>query len=418
MEHLKSHLNYIGLVAAWFIFLSLIFFQPIQQHVISPLAHTFMPLHSLENDPKGRHEVFGFAPYWTFNNLDAVDFDTLTTLAYFDVKVDKEGNMKKDDIGYQTFISPKATELFKKAHAHGTRVVLTLTQMDNATIEAFMSNPDAQENLINNSVELVKRRGIDGINVDFEYVGNPGSVQRNAFSQFVTRLTAKMHSEIPASKVTVSVYASAIKDPKIYDIAALAQSSDGIFMMAYDYAVSGSDHAIPTAPLRGYKAGKYWYDVETAVEDFLAYMPADKLILGVPWYGYEYPITEPKVKAETLSRYYGRSEVHTYSTAEAQIRPDMPGVDKFVTGWDEYGQVGWKAYRLSRSGTWRMLFMEDNRSLGMKYDFAKEKKLLGVGMWALGFEKNSTELWTLLRQKFGQKLADITISQKPIYETL
>jgi hypothetical protein len=34
---------------------------------------------------KEGYQVFGFAPYWTFNKLDNVDFKTLTTMAYFGV---------------------------------------------------------------------------------------------------------------------------------------------------------------------------------------------------------------------------------------------------------------------------------------------------------------------------------------------
>ncbi len=221
------------------------------QKLINPLL---APLRSLsEDETKKGYEVFGFAPFWTINKLDNVDFNTLTTFAYFGVPVNSDGSLDKEDYGYTVFTSKKATDVFKKAHAHGTRVVLTITQMDNDTIDAFLSDEEAQSIAIEQAVHEVKERGIDGINVDFEYVGNPGKEKRDAFSVFVKKITERMHKEVEGSRVTVSVYASSASSPKLYDISAIADGSDGIFMMAYDFAVAGSEQATPTAPLYGKK---------------------------------------------------------------------------------------------------------------------------------------------------------------------
>lgn len=385
--------------------------------VINPLISPLMPLQSLSSEQikNTGKEVFGFAPHWTFDRLENVNWDVLTTLAYFSIEVDSDGSLIKDDPGYRTFKSRRATEVFKTAHDNGTRVVLTLTQMDNRTIRGIMDSEDAQNRLITQSVGEVKSRGIDGINVDFEYSGNPGQEYRNKFSQFVKRLTDRMHKEVPNSKVTVSVYASAVKEPKIYDLVALGSQDIQIFMMAYDFGYRGSENAIPTAPLYGHKEGKYWYDVSTAVEDFLSLMPAEKLILGTPWYGYNYPIWgEPKIKAETASGYSGTSRAQTYSIVKEDINADMEGITDYQEGWDDFGKVSWKAYKVASTDMWRMVFIEDKESLGIKFDFAKNKRLAGVGIWALGFDKGRNELWSLLAEKFGTKLADSSVTRRGI----
>ncbi len=388
-----------------------IFAKPAQR-MIQPLI---TPLSPLEQGKSG-YEVFGFAPFWTFDKLSNIDFNVLTTISYFGVEINPDGSLDREGKGYQTFKSTQATNLFKQAHAHGTRVVLTLTQMDNDNIRGLLDDPDAQANAINQAVQEVTNRGIDGLNVDMEYSGNPGPEYRAKFTNFVASLTYQMHSKVPQSKVTVSVYASAVKEPKIYDIGGLANASDGIFMMAYDFAVAGSDNAIPTAPLYGYKEGKYWYDVATAVSDFLAYMPANKLILGVPYYGYNYLVYNPQVKAQTRPywSWRGKPAAQTYSLAQDNIKPNMDGVDAYKTGWDNVGKVGWIAYHVSDTDTWRMLFLDDTKSLSMKYDFAKDKNLAGVGLWALGFDDGKKELWDLLSAKFGTKLADASVLAKEI----
>lgn len=394
--------------------------QPIK-NIISPIIATLSPLHPLGEGKKG-HEVFGFAPHWNLNKLDNVDFNTLTTFAYFGVPITADGELDKDDIGYEKFYSDKATELFKKAHDHGTRVVLTVTMMDNDTIKSVLDSEEAQQTAIDRTLEEVKKRGIDGVNIDVEYVGNPGRGYRTAFSSFVAAMTQKLHKEVPGSHVTVSVYAASAKGEKLYDIASLGRDADGVFMMAYDFATSGSDTVIPTSPLYGYKEGKYWYDVSTAVEDFLKVMPADKLILGLPWYGYNYPVTKPGVKVAKYQGYdyyywYGRrryvahyqpaSNAQTYASAAETISADQKG-------WDDVGKVGWVAYQ--EDGIWRQLFLDDARSLKIKYEFAKNKNLGGVGMWALGFDNGRTELWTVLREEFGEKLADSRVMGRTIQD--
>lgn len=374
--------------------------------LISPILSN--SLHSLGSQPSRQYEVFGFVPYWTMNKLDNVDFNTLSTLSFFGVPVMGDGNLDTTDIGYTKFHSKQATDLFIKAHNHKTRVVLTITQMENANIEALLDSDEAQEIAVSQTVDEVKKRGIDGVNVDFEYVGNPGYLYREKYSQFIAKLTNRMHEEVAGSRVTISVYASAAKSPKLYNIKELGATTDGIFMMAYDFAVAGSEKAAPTAPLYGYKEGKYSYDVATAVHDFLRYMPANKLILGVPYYGYNYPVAKPAVNASTYPSWYwnGDRATQTYEVAQENVNATVRSDDDYTEGWDSVGEVGWKAYKSESTGTWRMIFLDDSRSLSLKYDFAKNNNLAGVGMWALGFDEGHPELWDLLRAKFGPKLAD------------
>lgn len=391
------------------------------QKMISPIINSIQqaPLQPL-NQTKSNNEVMGFAPFWTFDKLNNVDFQALTTLAYFGVIVAGDGSLDQYDQGYQTFESPKATDLFQKAHQNGTRVVLTITQMDNGPILALLDDPNAQDQAISQITDLVANRGIDGVNVDFEYGGDPGDVYRAKFTDFVNKLSQSMHSKVPNSFVTVSVYAASAKDPKIYDIRSLSQVTDGIFMMAYDFATRGADQAMPTSPLYGHQDGTYWYDVASAVTDFLTQMPANKLILGVPWYGYNYLVYEPAIKAETRPNWSwrGQPKVDTYATASTDITPNMDGIDGYQEGWDSEGQVGYKAYHVASTDTWRMVFIEDVRSLGLKYDYVKQKGLKGVGIWALGFDNGTTELWSELKDKFGIKLVDSSVVGKSVEASL
>lgn len=420
--------------AGWLIATVIILFLgTVPTGIISPLGK----LQPLKNPKPAQTEVFGFAPYWTLNNLDNVDFSTLTTLAYFGIPVRPNGELDKNGVGYTTFRSEKATDLFKKAHAHSTKVVLTITLMDNSGIESVLRSEEAQEKAIAQTIGEVENRGIDGVNIDFEYIGNPGDEYKNRFTRFVARMNEELTKHNPNSYLTVSVYAGSLLEPKLYDIEKVANNSDGIFMMAYDYAAWKATNVIPTAPLYGYKEGKYWYDVSSAVEDFLKVMDPGKLILGMPWYGYDYPVYQPGVKTETHKGYttytrqtykvkgrtYSRLKknfvkpavtVKTYKNAQSQIAASGDNIVDYQEGWDDVGKVAWRAYKTAGSATWRMVFVEDAQSLGHKYNFAKEKNLGGVGIWALGFDAGTTELWDQLAVEFGDKTENHALVRRVI----
>lgn len=377
-----------------------------------PLRPLAVSTTTLKTDNK---EVFGFLPYWNLDKTSTIDFNTLTTLAYFSVPISPDGSLNQSDPGYADFQSDQATALFQKAHSSGTKVVLTVSAMDNYSIENVLYYPDNQQRLISQIVETVSQRGIDGVNLDWEYSGEPDPYYRAQFSQFVGKLAQAMHQSNPHSYVTVSVYANTARDPKIYDLTSLAKNSDGVFMMAYDFATLSSSNAIPTDPLYGFKQGVYWYDVSTAVDDFLKLMPSNKLILGVPWYGYNYLVSSPAVNAPTLNYSWGGNPVmQTYSDAASSLIPNASGITNLISGWDPVGKVSWKAYYVPAIQTWRMIFLDDSNSLQAKYDFLKTKNLAGVGIWSLGYGNGQPGLWTQLQQAFGPKLADASVVGRSI----
>src|SRR5689334_3641191 len=71
-------------------------------HIKQVEAQRTNKLQALTHGKKG-YEVFGFAPYWTFDNLQNIDFNVLTTLAYFNIPVNADGSFNTLDPGYQTF---------------------------------------------------------------------------------------------------------------------------------------------------------------------------------------------------------------------------------------------------------------------------------------------------------------------------
>lgn len=150
----------------------------------SAILESSQKVTSLKTTQKNTYEVFGFAPYWTLGKMENVDFGVLTTLAYFGVGVNPDGTLDENSPGYNKFYSDASTQLFQKAHQNGTRVVLTVTQMDDDTISTFLQDKQAQKRAVDAIVAAVKSRGIDGVNVDFEYVGTTDEQMKHNFFRF------------------------------------------------------------------------------------------------------------------------------------------------------------------------------------------------------------------------------------------
>ena len=127
----------------------------------------------------------------------------------------------------------------------------------------------------------------DGVNVDFE---GQGSGDRVGLDSLMAQVSGALRATDPHWQVTMDTYASAAGDPGgFYDIGGLAPSVDAFFVMAYD--MNGTTPS-PTAAL----TGSGFTDLD-ALEQYTAVVPASKVILGVPYYGYDWPTAGPGLGA-------------------------------------------------------------------------------------------------------------------------
>ena len=321
-------------------------------------------------------EVFGYHPYWMGTSWQNYNFDLISTLAYFSAEANTDGSLGN-------LHGWPVTSLINEAHAHGTNVVLCVTLFSNSGLETLLSNSNYRQNLINNLLAQVQAGNADGVNVDFESF--PASQKENMVT-FITDLTETFHSQIPGSQVTLAMPAVDWNDA--WDYNAMATNSDGLFIMGYAYHWSGSPTTGPVSPLTG-----PGYTLTWTVLDYLekTNFQADKLIMGIPYYGYEWPATSYAPGATTT----GTGDSKTYSEME-------PLAISYGKQWHESSQTPWYYYQDSN---WNQGWYDDSLSLSLKYDFAIYQNLKGVGMWALGYDGTNSELWELLYAKFGDGTA-------------
>jgi spore germination protein YaaH len=348
-----------------------------------------------------RRQVMGFLPYWEVSDA-VLDYELLSTIAYFSVGSDKYGNLLKLDpdgtptTGWGGWTSSRLTSIINAAHTKGTRVVLTIsvfawTSGQAALQGALLGNPAARQNLAVQAADAVRARGADGINLDFEPIV---SGYADEYTLFVRAVRAELDKRAAGYQLTFDTTGYIGNYP--IEAATAPGGADAIFIMGYDYRTASAGYSGSIDPLSGPA-----YDLQDTVNAFAARVAPSKLILGVPWYGRAWSTVSDQVNARTQTGLkFGASNSVLYDTAAAYAK-------QYGRRWDTREQSPWIAYRRQNCSTtygcvttWRQVYYDDAESLKRRYDMINRMGLRGTGIWALGYDADRVELRQAIAEKF------------------
>jgi spore germination protein YaaH len=154
--------------------------------------------------------------------------------------------------------------------------------------------------------------------------------------------------------------------------------------MGYDYHYTGSPAAGAVAPLDG------GLSVRRSVTNYLNLgVGPQKLVLGVPYYGYDWPVKDNNSGSATT----GKGKPVIYKDAKTAAAQNG-------RNWDATAASPWYAY--STPAGWRQAWYEDAQSLGAKCDLVKSMNLAGIAIWALSYDGSNRDLWDVLAAAFSQ----------------
>ncbi|BBB32235.1 hypothetical protein TTHT_0660 [Thermotomaculum hydrothermale] len=333
--------------------------------------------------PRVKKQVLGYYTYWKTGTSN-IQWDLLTILAYFSADIDSSGNIT--DLNGWPSSAP-----INEAHAHGVKVILTATLFGGSSIRTLIQSETNRQNCIQNLFNQVQSAGADGVCIDFEL---PYSSDRDYFNTFIQEISDYFHTNMPGSIVVVDTPAVNWNDRM--DFNTLTDYADYLFIMAYDYHYSGGDPG-PVSPL-SYTSGSpwpTWAGIVQTLDDYIngTYGVGDakkgKLILGVPYYGYDWPAKACDIPTE--QRANGSAVIYSNAVDKAA---------QYNREWDDYSQTPFYDYNCSTSYP-HQAWYDDEVSLGLKYDKVNQYNIGGTGMWALNYDGTRTELWEKLREKFG-----------------
>jgi spore germination protein YaaH len=346
-------------------------------------------------------EILGFVQYGeVLSGAWAADlhFNQLSTISYFGVNVNPNATLVTSDAGYTTWWSSAETNLINAAHNAGDRVVLTVKAFNDSVIASSTGTETARQMLISGIINEVVRRPADGVNIDYEGVSS--SLSAN-FTTFITELhSALLARAVGRSYLTVDTYASAGLGGTMYDLASLWPHVDALDLMGYGFEPCIPGHAGPSAPMGG-----CWYNVARAVSDYMTNygVPASKLLLGVPYYGYKWDVS-------CASGCNGQDPTTSGGTADtySAVLSDFGCAQSLQKHRDATFQGPWASWYSPTTndpcggnhGSFRELYYDDAQSLGLKYDLVNSRGLRGIAIWALGYDSGTNDLWNEIAAKF------------------
>lgn len=242
-------------------------------------------------------------------------------------------------------------------------------QFSSELVHQLLSSEIQQQSLIAELMEAVDRRGYQGIDVDFEYV--PAEDAR-AYARFLTQLRQALRSRRLPLSAALAAKTSANQPGRLYegiDYHLIAQAVDFALLMTYDWGyLSGPPMAVAPLP-----------QVRKVVEYALTEFSPEQLYLGIPNYGYNWPL--PFREGNRAVSVNNVEAVRLAWNRHAAIR------------YDETAQAPWLRY-VDEQGAEHEVWFEDARSIQAKLNLALEYGLYGVGYWNL--DRPFPQNWVVL----------------------
>lgn len=273
--------------------------------------------------------------------------------------------------------SDYSPEYLRWARERGYQVwALVTNDFDPDLTAVLLANTALRRQFTADLISLAVEHELDGLNIDFE---NFHSDYRDHFTLLVQELTALAHEHNMVVSVNVSMISGAEYWSLCYDRKALAEAADYLVLMAYDEHYQKSPYASSVASLP-------W--VERGLVQVLNEVPADKLILGVPFYTQLFQIDENGNSQQILNSW-------SYSMIQAA---EIVETYQASIYFDERSGQNVAEYR--REGLTYRMWLEDSQSMQKRLELVARYNLAGVAAWRRGLEK--PEIWDIFKSFIGR----------------
>ena len=283
--------------------------------------------------------------------------------SYFDIQSD--GSLK---------LNKPSSALIENMHDRGIKVVPFLSNHWDRT--AGINALRDVETLSSQIAEYVEMYQLDGVNVDIENVTHQ---QRDQYTELVRLLREKLPDH---KEVSVAVAANPNNWQTgwhgSYDYQALAQYADHLLIMTYDEHYEGGISG-PVASI-GF--------VENSIRYALEKTSADKIVLGIPFFGRVWSLSDDRIVGKGISNktiqkiLMDCDAVVTYDESAQSVKAEFE-----ITESSGKYTAGGTVLTPGRYVVW----YEDDRSYEAKLDLVQKYNLKGAGSWALGQE--NPDIW-------------------------
>lgn len=255
-----------------------------------------------------------------------------------------------------------------RAHNMGVEVWALCGDVDaeNVSMYELLSHTSRREKLINELIAYAIKYNLDGLNIDFERITKDAGPH---YVQFIRELSVKCRSN--GIILSIDNYAPGYTD--YYNRTEQGIVADYVITMAYDEHtnVSGESGSVAS----------YGY-VKSAIENTLKEVPAEKMIMGIPFYTrlWKETTNEDGTLSITSQAYGMQSAENVF--ADYNVEPVWDEEIKQYYGEFESGEALYK------------MWLEEDSSIEAKMQLINEANVAGVAAWKLGLEKAS--VWNII----------------------
>jgi spore germination protein YaaH len=321
--------------------------------------------------------MVGFVPYWMGECWEDIPPELVTHICWFALELNAGGGID----AHHGWPDGPLVDYF---HTGGVPVLITATLFNSGDLETLLVTQDYRINARNNLLDRMRDGDADGIMIDFEQLPSTMYLMMTVFMGEL-RSALDQAGDEDGRQYQLMVCTPAVDWAGSYDYDGLSDCCDALFIMGYNYYWSGSTTTGPIAAASGWGT----YNVNWSVADHLNYNGSrpEQLLLGMPWYSYDWPTVSDFPGASTTASGTAR----TYSVARNLA---------LEQGWqrETIAQTPWTPYQ---NNGWRQCWHEDTVSLGEKYDLIETYDLQGCGIWALGYQDQWTDVWSQIEERFG-----------------
>ena len=323
---------------------------------------------------KNKLVVSGWLPYWRKNegvaSLDG-NFQIFNEINPFDFGVTPDGNII-DTVGIN---NAPWSKLRENALRNNVKIIPTILWGDAAAMHKNFADETLRNHHVDEIVKMLDANKFNGVDIDYE---GKDVADRENFSLFIKSLHAKLKSSGKTLSCTVEARTSDVPPTGFTGIRAMSWANDlnvlntncdDVRVMAYDqvFQVERSNNFTTPNPAVS-NADDKW--VSEVVKYFLQYIAPEKLVLGVPTYGWEF-----KVKKVDQGYQYSRLKSISYPDAikEAQDAGVVPVRNSGGEMTLDYN---------SKDGEHFVVY-EDAESVKEKILIAQNNKLKGISLFKI-----------------------------------
>ena len=316
--------------------------------------------------------VVGYYPYWmqdTFQPQD-LDLETFTHINHAFGWPNEEGEIEAPDGMFDPAIADHI-------HSNNRKFLLSLGGWGQTQTEGFVASTSTYELrsiFISNIIEKMIAYGYDGVDIDWEH---PQTVQqRNNLTYFIEELDSTLDNLDPEFLISMAVPISNWSG-QWYDFSNLRPHVDFFNAMTYDIHGGWSSHAGHNSPLYQSPPGDADGSIETGI-NYLANargLPEEKINMGIPFWGKKY-------NASSINGSF------TGSVIDMHYSEILPLVGN---GWTYQWDNVAKCPYLINDDQSKIITYDNPLSIQHKCEYAQNRNLGGVMVWALGYDDMASE---------------------------